>query len=318
MVRFPPELVERLLAQATQEFTVHGRRPGWSFAVNAGEFTLLADGGATAVFDARTGERRPTTHDDWLRRHAAPRRARRRRLLLVPHRLRRRLRAAGRLRALLRRRLRHLRQARAGLVRHARAGAVAQGGPRHRVRRPRGRARADAAVVPHHAGLAAHHRARLHADLARAARLRAAGGDHADAAAGRHGARQPARHAARRQLRDDRHAVPRAGGGAGHAGDLLAGGRHAWTRAPGCTPPARSSTPCSASPAPRWPATTACRPSPRASAPRPTSPTCRPPGRRPNGGAARDALRPRRPGRSRVCSAAPPSSASSRSSWTSR
>ena len=66
MVRFPPELVESLLAQATRRFTVQGRRPDWSFAVGAGEFTLLADGGATTVFDAQTGERRPTTQADWL------------------------------------------------------------------------------------------------------------------------------------------------------------------------------------------------------------------------------------------------------------
>jgi trimethylamine--corrinoid protein Co-methyltransferase len=66
MVRFPPELVERSLAQVRKQFTVHGRRPGWSFPVNAGEFTLLADGGATAVFDAATGKRRPTTRADWL------------------------------------------------------------------------------------------------------------------------------------------------------------------------------------------------------------------------------------------------------------
>ena len=66
MVRFPPELVESLLAQATRRFTVQGRRPDWSFPVGAGEFTLLADGGATTVFDTRAGERRPTTHADWL------------------------------------------------------------------------------------------------------------------------------------------------------------------------------------------------------------------------------------------------------------
>src|SRR5512137_3036973 len=64
-VRFPPELVESLLGQARTSFTVHGRRPGWSFSVGAGDFTLLADGGATSVFDARSGERRPTTFDDW-------------------------------------------------------------------------------------------------------------------------------------------------------------------------------------------------------------------------------------------------------------
>jgi len=64
-VRFPAGLVESLLSQATKTFTVHGRRPGWSYPVGAGAFTLLADGGATSVFDAGTGERRPTTRDDW-------------------------------------------------------------------------------------------------------------------------------------------------------------------------------------------------------------------------------------------------------------
>ena len=64
-VRFPAELVESLLAKAPRAFTVQGRRPGWSFSVGAGDFTLLADGGATSVVDAATGERRPTTTDDW-------------------------------------------------------------------------------------------------------------------------------------------------------------------------------------------------------------------------------------------------------------
>jgi trimethylamine--corrinoid protein Co-methyltransferase len=66
MVRYPPELVESLLAQAARRFTLHGRRADWSFTVNDGAFTLLADGGATALFDTQTGERRPTTHADWL------------------------------------------------------------------------------------------------------------------------------------------------------------------------------------------------------------------------------------------------------------
>lgn len=65
VVRFPPALVGDLLAQATTTYTVHGRRPDWSFPLNAGAFTLLADGGATSIFDTQTGERRPTTRDDW-------------------------------------------------------------------------------------------------------------------------------------------------------------------------------------------------------------------------------------------------------------
>jgi trimethylamine---corrinoid protein Co-methyltransferase len=64
-VRFPADLVESLLAQAPRTFTLHGRRPGWSFTTGAGDFTLLADGGATSTFDVAAGVRRPSTRDDW-------------------------------------------------------------------------------------------------------------------------------------------------------------------------------------------------------------------------------------------------------------
>ena len=64
-VRFPADLVESLLAKAPRAFTLHGRRPGWSFATGAGDFTLLADGGATSTFDVAAGLRRPSTLDDW-------------------------------------------------------------------------------------------------------------------------------------------------------------------------------------------------------------------------------------------------------------
>jgi trimethylamine---corrinoid protein Co-methyltransferase len=66
VVRFPRELVERSLAAATTACTLGGRRPGWSHALNEGDFTLLADGGATSVYDCTTRQRRPPTHDDWL------------------------------------------------------------------------------------------------------------------------------------------------------------------------------------------------------------------------------------------------------------
>ena len=65
IVRFPPELVERSLAAAGRRFALGGRRAGWSFAVNAGGRTLLAEGGATTVHDFASGRRRPVTHDDW-------------------------------------------------------------------------------------------------------------------------------------------------------------------------------------------------------------------------------------------------------------
>ena len=66
MVRFPPTLVEEALRLAPREFSLGGRRDGWSFPLNAGESTLLADGGATTVRDRRTGERRTPTRTDWV------------------------------------------------------------------------------------------------------------------------------------------------------------------------------------------------------------------------------------------------------------
>ncbi len=66
LVRLPPELVERSLATAERRFALGGRRPGFRFTVNEGERTLLADGGATRVFDPALGQCRPPTHDDWL------------------------------------------------------------------------------------------------------------------------------------------------------------------------------------------------------------------------------------------------------------
>jgi trimethylamine--corrinoid protein Co-methyltransferase len=65
IVRFPRALVEASLQSAPPRFTLGGRRPGWSFAMNAGECTLLADGGATHVLDAQTNQRRPATFEDW-------------------------------------------------------------------------------------------------------------------------------------------------------------------------------------------------------------------------------------------------------------
>ena len=207
---------------------VHGARPPAGLELPRRRRRVHPAGRRRRHDDVRRRQR-GAPRDDARRlagRHAAARRARRRRPVLVPHRVRPGLRAARRVRALLQRRVRDVRQARPGVVRDAGARAVAQGGPRHRVRRAGAGARADADVVPHHADVAADDRARLHPVVARAARLRPAGGRHADAAAGRHVTGQPARDAARRQLRDHRHAVSRPVGGAGHAGPLLAGGRH--------------------------------------------------------------------------------------------
>jgi trimethylamine--corrinoid protein Co-methyltransferase len=66
MVRFPRELVEEAIRLAPRQFALGGRRPEFSFPLNAGGFTLLADGGATTLLDRRTGERRAPTREDWI------------------------------------------------------------------------------------------------------------------------------------------------------------------------------------------------------------------------------------------------------------
>ena len=66
IVRFPPALVDELLALAPRQFSLGGRRPGWEFPLNAGEATLCLDGGPTLVVDRHSGERRPATPVDWL------------------------------------------------------------------------------------------------------------------------------------------------------------------------------------------------------------------------------------------------------------
>ena len=66
VVRFPPALVEDALARSKVACTLGGRRADFGFALNAGGHTLLADGGATSVYEVATGRSRPPTHDDWL------------------------------------------------------------------------------------------------------------------------------------------------------------------------------------------------------------------------------------------------------------
>lgn len=66
IVRFPRQLVETSLALAPKEFTLGARRPESSLKMNAGDFTLLADGEGMFVVDAETGLRRSSTSKDWL------------------------------------------------------------------------------------------------------------------------------------------------------------------------------------------------------------------------------------------------------------
>jgi len=66
IVRFPKTLVEESLRLTKKDFSLGARRPGWDLQMNAGNFTLLADGEGTFVTDAVTGERRPSTAQDWM------------------------------------------------------------------------------------------------------------------------------------------------------------------------------------------------------------------------------------------------------------
>ena len=65
-IRIPKNLVEESLEMTTKDFSLGARRPGWDLQMNAGKFTLLADGEGTFVSDALTGERRPSTAQDWM------------------------------------------------------------------------------------------------------------------------------------------------------------------------------------------------------------------------------------------------------------
>jgi trimethylamine--corrinoid protein Co-methyltransferase len=66
IVRFPRDLVEDALELAPKEFLLGARRPGWDLSMNQGNCTLMGDGEGIAVIDRKTGEHRPTTHQDWL------------------------------------------------------------------------------------------------------------------------------------------------------------------------------------------------------------------------------------------------------------
>jgi trimethylamine--corrinoid protein Co-methyltransferase len=67
IVRFPRNLVEESLRLTTKEFSLGARRPGWDLKMNAGNFTLLADGEGMFVVDSETGQRRSSTYKDWLK-----------------------------------------------------------------------------------------------------------------------------------------------------------------------------------------------------------------------------------------------------------
>jgi len=65
MVRLPRALIESALKAAPRQFRLGGRLPGWSFPVNQGDCTLLADGGAVFTFDFQSNQNRLATFEDW-------------------------------------------------------------------------------------------------------------------------------------------------------------------------------------------------------------------------------------------------------------
>lgn len=65
-VRIPRRLLEESLRLAPRQFSLGGRREGWELPLNAGEFSLLADGGATRVYDLAAGALREPTDGDWV------------------------------------------------------------------------------------------------------------------------------------------------------------------------------------------------------------------------------------------------------------
>jgi trimethylamine--corrinoid protein Co-methyltransferase len=61
----PSELVESSLEKARCNFTLGGRRAGWSLSMGSRQCALVADGGALYTLDTGNGKRRPATFDDW-------------------------------------------------------------------------------------------------------------------------------------------------------------------------------------------------------------------------------------------------------------
>ena len=62
----PPELVESTLELAPRDFTLGGRRSGWSLPMNTRQCTLVADGGAIYTLEMGNSKRRAATFTDWL------------------------------------------------------------------------------------------------------------------------------------------------------------------------------------------------------------------------------------------------------------
>jgi trimethylamine--corrinoid protein Co-methyltransferase len=66
-VRFPAEMIENALTSAPRTFSLGARRPEWDLKMNIGECSLLADGEGVYVLDRKSGERRASTFEDWVR-----------------------------------------------------------------------------------------------------------------------------------------------------------------------------------------------------------------------------------------------------------
>lgn len=66
VVKLPRSVIEESLKLAGRQFKLGARRLDWALDMNAGECSLLADGGAVSVLDWESGDMRPGTFADWL------------------------------------------------------------------------------------------------------------------------------------------------------------------------------------------------------------------------------------------------------------
>ncbi|MCF8067560.1 MAG: trimethylamine methyltransferase family protein [Desulfobacterales bacterium] len=66
IVKISPDLVESSLKQVPRDLTLGARRSGADLKMNNGNCVLCMDGEASVIIDRKTGERRPSTFNDWL------------------------------------------------------------------------------------------------------------------------------------------------------------------------------------------------------------------------------------------------------------
>ena len=210
VVRFPAELVERSLAAATTALRARRPPPRLELRRSTRATSRCSPTAAPPASSTAPTRRAPPADPRRLARgDATPRRARRRRPVLVSHRVSTRLRAAGRLRALLHR---GLQPRSASTCRTRSARPSWRPGSRRSSTSCSAAASACASCARSRSSSRPTSPLTIERDYTESwLALRDYGlpvADHADAAAGRDRARQPAGHHPHRQLRDHRHALP--------------------------------------------------------------------------------------------------------------